>query len=70
MPDNAQLRMFSTLGGKREANPLGFEIMTPLEAASKEAKREDEREAEEEETSTDEERAESADDEAENFGKY
>ena len=31
---------------------------------------EDEREAEEEETSTDEELAESADDEAENFGKH
>jgi hypothetical protein len=38
--------------------------------ASKEDRKEDEREAEEEETSTDEELAESADDEAENFGKY
>ena len=35
-----------------------------------ETEREDELEAEDEETSTDEERAESADDEAENFGKY
>jgi hypothetical protein len=34
------------------------------------ADREVEREAEEEETSTEEERAESADDEAENFGTY
>jgi hypothetical protein len=34
------------------------------------AEREVVREAEEEETSTDEERAESADDEAENFGRY
>ena len=40
------------------------------EEASKEDRKEDEREAEEEETSTDEEQAESADDEAENFGKY
>ena len=38
--------------------------------ASKEDRKEDEREAEEEETSTGEELAESADDEAENFGKY
>ena len=42
-----------------------FEVET-----SKEDRKEDEREAEEEETSTDEELAESADDEAENFGKY
>ena len=50
---------------KKLAREVEFELEAP-----KEAKREDEREAEEEETSTDEERAESADDEAENFGKY
>ena len=40
------------------------------EKADEEDEREDERRAEDEETSTDEELAESADDEAENFGKY
>ena len=38
--------------------------------ADEEDEREDERKTEDEETSTDEELAESADDEAENFGKY
>ncbi len=50
---------------KKLARKVEFEL-----EASKEDRKEDEREAEEEETSTDEERAESADDEAENFGKY
>ena len=50
---------------KRLASEVGSEV-----EAEEEAKKEDEREAEEEETSTNEERAESADDEAENFGKY
>jgi len=51
------------------AKKLAREVESEWEA-EKEAEREAEREAEEEETSTDEERAESADDEAENFGTY
>jgi hypothetical protein len=51
------------------AKKLAREVDVEVEA-SKEAGKEDEREAEEEETSTDGELAESADDEAENFGKY
>ena len=50
---------------KKLAHQVESEVKT-----EKEAEREDEREAEEEEMSTDEERAESADDETENFGKY
>ena len=49
---------------KKLARQVEAEVKT-----EKEIEQEDEREAEEEETSTDEERAESADDEAENFGK-
>ena len=51
------------------ARKLARKVESEVEA-SKEDRREDERVAEEEETSTDKERAESADDEAENFGKY
>ena len=51
------------------AKGLASEVGSEVEE-KEEAKKEDEREAEEEETSTNEERAESADDEAENFGKY
>ena len=51
------------------AKGLDREVESEVEA-SKEVEREAERTAEEEETSTDEELAESADDEAENFGKY
>ena len=50
---------------KKLAREVGLEV-----EASQEERRAAERVAEEEETSTDEERAESADDEAENFGKY
>ena len=50
---------------KKLAHQVESEVKT-----EEEDEKEDEREAEEEETSTDEERAESADDEAENFGKY
>ena len=50
---------------KRLASEVKFES-----EAEEEVRKEDERETEEEETSTDEERAESADDEAENFGTY
>jgi len=51
------------------AKKLAREVESEFEAEKK-AERDVEREAEEEETSTDEERAESADDEAENFGTY
>ncbi len=51
------------------AKKLADTVETEVEA-EEEAERENENEAEEEETSTDEERVESADDEAENFGKY
>ena len=51
------------------AKKLARKVESEVEV-SKETEREDEKEAEEEETSTGEERAESADDEAENFGKY
>ena len=50
---------------KRLASEVGSEV-----EVQEESTQENEREAEEEETSTDEELAESADDEAENFGKY
>ena len=51
------------------ARKLDRKVESEVEA-SKEDRKEDERVAEEEETSTDQELAESADDEAENFGKY
>ncbi len=50
---------------KQLARRVEFEV-----ESSKDDTKEDERESEEEETSTDEEQAESADDEAENFGNY
>ncbi len=51
------------------AKGLASKVKSEVEIEEEDEK-EDEREAEEEETSTDEERAESADDETENFGKY
>ena len=51
------------------AQKLALKVESEAETAE-EAEREDERKAEEEETSTDEELAESADDEADTFGKY
>jgi len=51
------------------AKEFASKVESEVEAEEK-TEKEDEREAEEEETSTDEERAEGADDEAENFGKY
>ena len=51
------------------AKKLAHQVESDVEA-KEQTERENEREAKEEETSTNEERAESADDETENFGKY